>query len=70
MINKLVQECLDISIKEVKKHKNIERIKKDIISPLIDHIAEILRPYIFATCVFMTTIVVMIFIVLLKVLKE
>lgn len=68
MMNKIVQDIIDISIKEAKKDKNIEKIKEDLLSPLIDYIAQKLRPYIFATCIFATILVILIIVILFLVM--
>jgi hypothetical protein len=70
MMNKIVQDIIDISIKETKKDKNIEKIKQDILSPLIDYIAEKLKPYIFATCIFATILVILITVILFLILVK
>lgn len=65
-IHPIISEAFDLCIKECKKHKNIEKIKEDVLSPMIDHVVYKLRPYIIGTCIFMTSIIILVLLVLYK----
>lgn len=62
----IITDAVELCIKECKKHKNIEKIKEDVLSPMLDHIIHKLRPYIIGTVFFMVSIVILIALVLYK----
>jgi hypothetical protein len=65
-IQPIISEAFELCVKECKKHKNIEKIKEDVLTPMIDHIIHKLRPYIIGTVFFMVSIVILIVLVLYK----
>lgn len=63
MIDSLVSDTCDVIVENLKKEKNIRKIKEKIIKPLVDYIACEMRPYIIATCLFVVTTISMLIVI-------
>lgn len=63
VLQNLIDEAIDIGVKNLKKEKNIKRIKEEILKPMIDYIACELRPYIIATCLFVAIVISMLIVI-------
>ena len=67
LINKLSNEFAEYFFEEVKKEENIQKIKDNVINPLIDYTFHRLYPYILVTSVifFLTFILAVIILYLI-----
>lgn len=67
LINKLSNEFAEYFFEEIKKEENVEKIKENVINPLIDYTFHRLYPYILVTSVifFLTFILAVIILYLI-----
>ncbi len=64
IVNKIVTECVETGIYELKKEKYRKILEDDIVGPLIQYILEQIKPYILGMSIFLSTIIILIICVL------
>ena len=58
-IKKLCEELVDKFITEFKDDNNMNKVKKDVLDPCVQYILKKIYPYILATCIIFTLILLM-----------
>lgn len=70
VLTKMTTELIDKIIEEFRKNENQERIKINIIDPLIYYILDRLYPYIFVTAIIFILILLITIMILTLIIKE
>ncbi len=70
LINKLSDELTEYFFQEIKKEENIEKMKINIINPLIDYTFHRLYPYILVTSVIFFLTFILAVIILYLIIKS
>ncbi len=69
-MEKIINEMVDICIREYKKEKIKTKVEEEVVGPLIDYILEKIKPYILGMSVFLTTIILLIICILILILSS
>jgi len=69
LLNKLSSELTEYFIEEIKKEDNVEKIKENVINPLIDYTFQRLYPYILITSVIFFLTFILAVIILYVIIK-
>ena len=70
LLNKFANELSEYFIEEVKKEENVEKIKENVINPLIDYTYHRLYPYILVTSVIFFLTFILAIIILYIIIKS
>ncbi len=69
LLNKLSSELTEYFIEEIKMEDNVEKIKENVINPLIDYTFQRLYPYILITSVIFFLTFILAVIILYVIIK-
>ena len=69
ILNKFSSELTEYFIEEIKKEENVEKIKENVINPLIDYTFHRLYPYILITSVIFFLTFILAVIILYVIIK-
>lgn len=69
LLNKLSSELTEYFIEEIKKEDNVDKIKENVINPLIDYTFQRLYPYILITSVIFFLTFILAVIILYVIIK-
>ena len=69
MISQFTSEIIDKACIELKKKKNLNKLQKNIINPIIYYILKELLPYLFIIVIFILIIMVISFINMFQLLR-
>lgn len=70
LINKLSNEFAEYFFEEIKKEENVNKIKENVINPLIDYTFHRLYPYILVTSVIFFLTFILAVIILYLIIKS
>lgn len=63
-----IDNSLNYCISEFNKPHNKNRIKRDFVNPMLHYILSELKPYIFGLCLFLVTIILLMFFIVYLIL--